>query len=260
MLLDFNAKKNSKFKFSLGSGQRCVLRDLKLDPEFLAKLLPGIPFEVESGVIDQITVHAKLHSIKTEPTLVDIGTVEIIIRESGRGAADAAGAAADDSARGARAPLRESSSGEGLDRLAASGASSSTPGKSAGPSSGSSNASKLAGASKDLTNQTMETPAGTLRKRVKKHSNLAQKIGDGIHWKVREIRITLLTAGEMKRDKLSADKNTTPHNTAHSTAHTTANNAPNKEPGTSKNLTDPPALTLVIRDLDLFATDEHGNK
>ena len=94
MLLDFNAKKNSKFKFSLGSGQRCVLRDLKLDPEFLAKLLPGIPFEVESGVIDQITVHAKLHSIKTEPTLVDIRTVEIIIRECGRGAADAAGAAA----------------------------------------------------------------------------------------------------------------------------------------------------------------------
>lgn len=41
MLLDFNAKKNSKFKFSLASGQRCVLKDLKLDPEFLSKLIPG---------------------------------------------------------------------------------------------------------------------------------------------------------------------------------------------------------------------------
>ena len=83
MLLDFNAKKNSKFKFSLGSGQKCVLKDLKLDPEFLSKLLPGIPFEVESGVIDEITVHAHLHSIKTEPTMVDIGSVNIVFRESG---------------------------------------------------------------------------------------------------------------------------------------------------------------------------------
>jgi len=212
ILLDFNAKKNSKFKFSLGSGQKCVLKDLKLDPEFLSKLMPGIPFLVESGVIDQITVHAKLHSVKTQATLVEVGTVEIVIKElpqlpadvngmmskskTGSSSSHSLGAVADESARGAGSNVKESSSGEGT-------------------------------YTKDCTNQTMETPAGVLRKRVKKHSNLAAKIGAGIHWKVRELRVTLRTAGEMK---------------------------------TNNSLAEPPALNIVIRDLDFYSTDEHGNK
>lgn len=164
MLLDFNAKKNSKFKFSLGSGQRCVLKDLKLDPEFLSELMPGIPFEVESGVIDQITVHAKLHSIKTEPTVVDIGTVEIVIRESELAAAEhKEGNNGKGDRSNSASKLKNSQSS---DNLSKSSSQSSIPGMQNSASSSLSlhrlgvQSSSSSNSTKDCTHETMETPQG----------------------------------------------------------------------------------------------------
>jgi hypothetical protein len=226
MLLGFNARKSAKFKFSLSGGQKCVLKDLKLDPAFLSTWIPGIPFVVESGIIDQITVHAKLQSIKTEPTVVEIGTVEIVIRESPlscqpssqlTNASSRTSLNSADEDRGSTSKLRESGSGSSL-------ASSSTQktkhvrGQSAGSSSS--------------TSKTRESPWGTLRKGDKKKYNLAQKVGDGIHWKVHEIRIALITAGKVKSDDFAP----------------------------APSFVDPPTINVVVRELDFYSTDEHGNK
>ena len=56
ILLDFNAKRDLKISIGLTGVQKCILRDLKIDPNFFSKQIPGIPFKLERGVIDEIVI------------------------------------------------------------------------------------------------------------------------------------------------------------------------------------------------------------
>ena len=262
MLLDFDARRSSKFKFSLtGGSQKCVLKDLKLDPEFLSKWLPGIPFVVESGVIDTLTIHARLHSIKTEPTIVEVNSVTVVVKEvsPAESAPETTGSqSSKDSRLSSLNPsdeldrscaLQKSASSGSLNLSAATSATSTTA--SSAFSSPFYNAQKGAGGHQrshsngsgdakpgrhghGVEAQIKETAEGVLRKADKKKYSLAQKIGDGIHWKVREVRLSVLTSGRKKSGSDSA--------------------AP------PKSFDDPPALNILIRDLDVYSTDELGRK
>ena len=262
MLLDFDARRSSKFKFSLtGGSQKCVLKDLKLDPEFLSKWLPGIPFVVESGVIDTLTIHARLHSIKTEPTIVEVNSVTVVVKEVSQAdsAPETTGSqSSKDSRLSSLNPSDELDRSCALQKSASSGSlnlSAATSATSATASSAFSspfyNAHKGAGGHQrshsngsgdakpgrhghGVEAQIKETAEGVLRKADKKKYSLAQKIGDGIHWKVREVRLSVLTSG---RKKSGGDSAAPP-----------------------KSFDDPPALNILIRDLDVYSTDELGRK
>ena len=260
MLLDFDARRSSKFKFSLtGGSQKCVLKDLKLDPEFLSKWLPGIPFVVESGVIDTLTIHARLHSIKTEPTIVEVNSVTVVVKEvsPADSAPETTGSQSSKDSRLSnlnpsdeldRSAVKKSASSGSLNLSAATSATSTTASsafsspfysahKGAGGhqrshSNGSGDAKP--GRHGHVEAQIKETAEGSLRKADKKKYSLAQKIGDGIHWKVREVRLSVLTSG---RKNSGGDSAAPP-----------------------KSFDDPPALNILIRDLDVYSTDELGRK
>eukprot|EP00961_Rhodomonas_salina_P237141 3205249-Rhodomonas_salina.1 len=171
-LLDFNAKLNTKFKFSLGKGQTMTLRDLKVDPQFLSKLMPGIPLKISQGTIDTCVIRAKIHSLKSEPVVIEVGTVFLEITEPVEILQYNKEEAADGK------PHTEST-------------------EKSIPNSTSSN-----GSSREVDGQeTRQGPNGTtLKKRQKKNYTAGAKIFHGIHWKIKEIKIQLSTLGDLKTE------------------------------------------------------------
>eukprot|EP00290_Baffinella_frigidus_P026835 CAMPEP_0180243088 /NCGR_PEP_ID=MMETSP0987-20121128/33629_1 /TAXON_ID=697907 /ORGANISM="non described non described, Strain CCMP2293" /LENGTH=194 /DNA_ID=CAMNT_0022210363 /DNA_START=107 /DNA_END=687 /DNA_ORIENTATION=+ len=80
-LLDFKMADHAKLRLFSWKGSSLELKDLKIDPAWLRKLMPGCPVVISRGHIDTVTVRANFQSLKTEPLRVEVGRVTIEITE-----------------------------------------------------------------------------------------------------------------------------------------------------------------------------------
>eukprot|EP00960_Hanusia_phi_P022664 669891-Hanusia_phi.AAC.4 len=158
-----------------------ILKDLRVDPTWLAKLIPGLPFVITSGRIDYIIIHARIQSMKSEPMSVEIGRVHLEIKEPAKIVPyDVAPETGEAWSQGE--PVQPVGAGSG------------------GSSRDEEKRQSVKDNDKYCTNQFHETRNGTWRKRVKKNYTLMQKIWHGIHWKIKEIHLEISTLGEVKAE------------------------------------------------------------
>lgn len=168
VLQDFNSKQ-TKFKFSLGSGStKVLLRDLELDPGYLQTLMPGLPFEVAKSTVDYIQITVSIAQINTEPMEVQIGNLFLEVREPVKimpytGQKDGIS----DSVGQGKSGHRRTQSG-------------------------------------DYT-ETKEGPGGLFVKAKKKNYTTAQKVWHGTSWNIKRVQVLVHTLGEDKSEDVEEE-------------------------------------------------------